>query len=210
MKTCVLFDLDGTLLDTLQDLTDCVNHALAQFSYPPRTPAEIRSFLGVGAKQLIIRSLPEGVAYEPVLECYTAWYKDHCEEKTVPYPGIPEALEAIAAKYPVGIVSNKPDHAVKQMAKVYFGDIYALGERPEVPHKPEPDMLLRAMADLGADRCVYVGDSDVDVLTAKNAGCPCISVTWGFRDVDELLAAGADHLCNAAAELLPILSELEA
>ena len=208
MKTCVLFDLDGTLLDTLQDLTDSVNHSLAQFGYPARTSREIRSFLGNGARDLIRCSVPEGADYEPVFDVYTDWYRTHSQIKTAPYPGILEALDILGKQYAVGVVSNKPDPATKVLVKEYFGDLYALGQRDDIPKKPAADMLHYAMKELGADRCIYVGDSDVDVITAKNADCPCVSVTWGFRDVDELLAAGATCLCDAASTLPAIIDNL--
>ena len=208
MKTCVLFDLDGTLLDTLLDLTDCVNHALEVFGYPPRTSAEIRSFLGNGARELIRCAVPQEYAYEPVFDFYTDWYRDHSQIKTAPYPGILEALHALRGQYGIGVVSNKPDPATKALVKEYFGDLYALGQRDDIPKKPAADMLQHAMKALGADRCIYVGDSDVDVITAKNAGCPCVSVTWGFRDVEELLAAGAANLCDDAADLPAIIDQI--
>jgi len=208
MKTCVLFDLDGTVLDTLQDLTDSVNCSLAHFGYPARTQQEIRSFLGFGARQLIASALPEGADCDPVFDFYTAWYKDHSQIKTRPYPGIPEALEVLRSRYTIGVVSNKPDPATKALIREYFGDLYALGQREDIPKKPAPDMLYRAMQELGAERCVYVGDSEVDIFTAQNAGVPCISVTWGFRDPAFLTASGAQTLCDHAEQLPTILETL--
>jgi phosphoglycolate phosphatase len=184
MKKGILFDLDGTLLDTLADLTDSVNYALAQFGCPPRTQDEVRDFIGNGARQLIHLSLP-GKADDPdtdqVLACYQQYYKTHSRIKTRPYPGVVETLQTLAAKYPVAIVSNKPDAATKILCREFFGDIYARGEDADCPRKPAPDMLYKAMEAVGADSCVYVGDSEVDVLTAANAGAECLSVTWGFR-----------------------------
>lgn len=201
MKVGVLFDLDGTLLDTLEDLTDSVNYALGVFGYPPRTLEEVRSFIGTGAANLIRKAVPEGVDYVPVLAEYQAYYRSHCRIKTGPYPGIPEALAKVRETYPVAVVSNKPDAAVKALCDDYFGGVYARGESDECPRKPAPDMLHRAMESIGADRCVYIGDSEVDVITAKNAGGICISVTWGFRDEQVLKAAGAEHFCRRAEEL---------
>jgi len=209
--TAVLFDLDGTLLDTLQDLTDAVHYTLAQFGCPPRTVKEVRAFIGSGARQLIALSLP-GKADDPdvdrVLEVYQAYYKAHCRIKTGPYPGIPEALEKIRQLCPVAIVSNKPDGAVKALCAAYFPGIYALGETPDCPRKPAPDMVHRAMGALGAERCIYVGDSDVDIVTAGNAGAACISVSWGFRDADVLEAAGATHLCRRTQDLPELVQRL--
>jgi len=209
--TAVLFDLDGTLLDTLQDLTDSVNYTMAQFGCPPRTLKEVRDFIGTGARRLIAQSLP-GKADDPdldrVLEVYQAYYKAHCQVKTGPYPGIPEALAQIRALCPVAIVSNKPDGAVKALCKEYFPGVYALGEKSDCPRKPAPDMVHRAMKILGAERCIYVGDSDVDIVTARNAGAKCISVTWGFRDKEVLEAAGAEHLCCRAQELPALVKAL--
>ncbi len=210
MKTAILFDLDGTLLDTLQDLTDAVNYALSQYDCPARTPREIRSYLGNGAKQLMALSLPEGhgLDVDAVLATYRAYYDAHCQVATKPYGGVVEALASLSQKYAVAVVSNKPDSAVKPLCRQYFGDIYALGETADCPRKPAPDMLHRAKAALGADHCVYVGDSEVDVLTAKNAGCPCVAVTWGFRDEPELIAAGAQYLCHRGQDLPEIIETI--
>ena len=205
--TGILFDLDGTLLDTLGDLADGVNYALRTHGYPERTLPEIRAFVGHGAANLIARSVPEGVDPKPVFATFQPYYKAHSNIKTCPYPGILEALEAIRAKYPVAIVSNKPDPAVKLLAAAFFPGIYALGETPEIPRKPAPDMLNKAMADLGVDRCVYVGDSDVDVITAAGVGADCASVLWGFRDEPEIRAAGGAYFCRQVADM-PALIEM--
>ena len=198
MKIGILFDLDGTLLDTLQDLTDSVNYALAQFDCPPRTPADVRRFLGNGAKQLIALSLPEENApdVDEALAVYKKYYKDHCQIKTAPYAGIPEALETLKEKYAIAVVSNKPDAAVKPLCAQYFPGVYALGETSDCPRKPAPDMLFKAMADIGVDKMVYVGDSEVDVRTASRAGAPCIAVSWGFRDREDLVDGGAKYICD--------------
>ncbi len=201
MKIGILWDLDGTLLDTLEDLHSGVNYALTQFGYPPRSLEEVRRFVGNGAGQLLALSVPEGVDHEPVLAVFQEYYRAHCQEKTGPYPGIPEALAALGAKFPMAIVSNKPDGAVKDLCARYFPGIYARGESNRCPRKPKPDMVWQAMEAIGVDRCVYVGDSEVDVITAKNAGVPCLSVLWGFRDRPELEAAGAQYFCKTPAEL---------
>ena len=203
MKTAILFDLDGTLLDTLGDLHAATNAVLRAFGYPERTIDEVRRFVGNGARVLIQQAVPEGEGHrvDEVLSAFQTYYAAHCDILTCPYPGIPELLAELGEKYPLAVVSNKPDRAVKELAKIYFPALYARGESADCPRKPAPDMVYAAMKALDADRCVYVGDSEVDVLTAKNAGVPCLSVTWGFRDVDTLRAAGAEHFCHRAADL---------
>ena len=203
-KIGILFDLDGTLLDTLEDLTDATNYALRQFSLPERNHREIRSFLGTGARELIRKSMPEGVTdahVTEVLTVYRAYYEAHCRIKTRPYDGILEALEQLKQKYPLAVVSNKPDAAVRPLCRDFFPGIYARGERADCPRKPAPDMILRTMADLELDGCIYVGDSEVDVLTAQNAGVPCIGVLWGFRDREVMQQAGCQHLCEDPRDL---------
>ena len=172
--TGILFDLDGTLLDTLQDLADSVNHALAVHGYPARTISEIRRFIGNGAAALIAQSVPDGVDSKPVLETFRPYYQAHSQVKTAPYPGILEVLGQIREKYPVAIVSNKPDPAVKTLCAHFFPGIFALGEVAGCPRKPAPDMLYKATEVLGIDRFVYVGDSEGDVTTAHNANAKCI------------------------------------
>lgn len=206
----ILFDLDGTLLNTLDDLADAVNYALAAHGYPARTVDEVRRFVGNGAARLIKLAVPEGADPAPVLRTYQAYYSTHSQVKTAPYPGIPAALTAVRAKYPVAVVSNKPDANVKPLCADYFGDVYALGEAPDCPRKPAPDMLRKAMAQLGVEQCVYVGDSEVDAITAANAGAPCLSVLWGFRDEAEIRAAGGKHFCSEVALLPSMVDELVA
>ena len=201
MKTAILFDLDGTLLDTLGDLHAAVNHVLAEFGYPTRTIEEVCRFVGNGAAQLMRLAVPEGENWEPVLAAFQSWYAAHCDILTKPYDGIPEALAILGQQYPLAVVSNKPDRAVKELAKIYFPTLYARGESADCPRKPAPDMVKKAMEALGAETCVYIGDSDVDIATAKNAGVPCISVTWGFRSEVELKAAGAKYFCRTPADL---------
>ena len=208
--TAVLFDLDGTLLDTLDDLTASTNAALSAFSLPPRTREEVRRFVGNGAERLIRLSLPgkeTDPPVEEVLKAFREHYNAHCLDRTRPYVGILEALEALSM--PVAIVSNKPDSAVKPLCSRFFPGIPAFGETADCPRKPAPDMLFRGLAALGADRCVYVGDSEVDILTAKNAGVPCLSVLWGFRDKDTLEAAGGTVFCRTPEELPAILNQWE-
>ena len=209
--TAVLFDLDGTLLDTLADLTDAVNATMTRFCCPERTAQEVRQFVGNGAERLIRLALP-GKENDPnisdVLAYFKEYYAAHSQIKTSPYDGVLEALAAVGKEFPVAIVSNKPDNAVKILCRQYFGDVYALGQSDAYPRKPAPDMVYKAMAAIGADRCIYVGDSEVDVLTAKNAGVPCLSVLWGFRDKDILVETGATHFCEDPADLLSCLKEM--
>ena len=211
MKTGIIFDLDGTLLDTLEDLLDATNYALGQFGFPGRTLPELRKFVGNGAQNQIRLSLPEETDSEwvsRVLAVYKPYYTAHCQVKTVPYEGILPQLTLLAGKYPLAIVSNKPDLAVKALCAEYFPGIFALGEAPECPRKPAPDMVYRAMAQIGVETCVYVGDSEVDVLTARNAGIPCLSVLWGFRDKGDLEKAGADHFCEKTSDLAEKIEQL--
>ena len=208
--TAVLFDLDGTLLDTLDDLTASTNAALSAFSLPPRTRDEVRRFVGNGAERLIRLALPgkeTDPPVEEVLKAFREHYNAHCLDRTRPYVGILEALEALSM--PAAIVSNKPDSAVKPLCSRFFPGIPAFGETADCPRKPAPDMLFRGLAALGADRCVYVGDSEVDILTARNAGMPCLSVLWGFRDKDTLEAAGGTVFCRTPEELPAILNQWE-
>ena len=212
MKYGILFDLDGTLLDTLEDLKDSVNYALAQYGCPTRTLDQVRDAIGNGARKLIQLSLPgkeNDPPVEDVLATYQAYYATHNQVKTGPYQGIPEALAAISEKYPIAIVSNKPDIAVKPMCASYFGSqIYALGEAADCPRKPAPDMLYKGRDAIGVDTFIYVGDSEVDVTTAKNAGVKCLSVLWGFRDEATIREAGGEHFCRDPKEMLAMLEEM--
>lgn len=211
MKTAILFDLDGTLLDSLGDLTDSVNHTLAQYGCPPRTMEEIRSFVGNGAEQLIRLALPGKESDPPLSEVfatYKAYYATHARIKTKPYDGVLEALEEISKRHMVGIVSNKPDITTKVLAKELFWGIPAWGESADCRRKPAPDMLHKAVQEMGADRCIYVGDTEVDVQTAKNAGCKCLTVLWGFREKQVLLDAGAENLCESPEDMARMIEEL--
>ncbi len=205
--TGILFDLDGTLLNTLDDLMDAVNHTMEVFGYPRHSREEVRRFVGNGAGQLLRLSVPQGQDWQAPLEEFQRFYKAHCQVKTAPYPGIPEALAALG-KFPIAIVSNKPDAAVKKLCAQYFPGIYAQGEHPGCPRKPSPDMVRIAMEHIGVDRCIYVGDSEVDVLTAHNAAVPCLSVLWGFRDRAEIQAAGESRFCETPAQMPTILEEM--
>lgn len=211
MKTGILFDLDGTLLNTLEDLLDATNYALAQCGYPLRTLPELRRFVGNGAENQIRMSLPAGASPEEVqrvLKIYKPYYTEHCQVKTRPYDGIWESLAILKEKYPIAVVSNKPDAAVKTLCGQMFPGIFALGEAPDCPRKPAPDMVHKACRAIGVDTCVYVGDSEVDVRTAKNAGVPCLSVLWGFRDREDIKAAGGQYFCESPAQLTEKIEEI--
>ena len=199
------------MLNTLEDLLDATNYALAQCGYPKRTLPELRRFVGNGAENQIRMSLPAGASPEEVgrvLRIYKPYYTAHCQVKTRPYDGVLEALEVLKAKYPIAVVSNKPDSAVKALCAQMFPGIFALGETPDCPRKPAPDMVYKACQAIGADTCVYVGDSEVDVVTAKNVGVPCLSVLWGFRDKADIEGAGGSHFCENPAQLTEKIEEI--
>ena len=206
--TTAIFDLDGTLLDTLDDLTDAVNAAMRAFGYPVHTRDEVRGFVGNGARLLIERSLG-GVPgnFDEIFAFYDEYYTTHSMIKTAPYPGVTEALRALVrSDVKIAVVSNKQDRAVKALVRKFFGDCcsVAVGESKKVRRKPAPDSVIAAMGELFSEKyeCVYVGDSEVDIETAKNAGIDCISVTWGFRGRDFLKEKGAATLCDSAEELV--------
>ena len=223
--SAAIFDLDGTLLDTLDDLAAATNATLAAYGFPVRTREEVRLFVGNGVEKLMERALPDGhatVAHLPdgssadfgaLLADFKSRYAACCEDRTRPYPGIPALLAALRdAGIPVAVVSNKFDAAVKALSAAYFGDLIpvAVGERDGVRKKPAPDTVFEALRLLGvpADGTpspVYIGDSDVDIATAAAAGLPCISVTWGFRSRPFLTSHGASTFADSAATLGSLL-----
>ncbi len=213
MYRAVIFDLDGTLLNTLDDLAASTNAALRQFGYPERTVEEVRRFVGNGVRLLMVRALPQGEEtprFEEILAYFRQHYAAHCREATAPYPGIPALLARLRERgVRVAVVSNKFDAAVKDLCHAYFGGEVevAVGESPAVAKKPAPDAVLAAMRELGVSPAdtVYVGDSEVDVETARRSGLPCISVLWGFRDRAELVAHGATHFAPDTAALAALL-----
>lgn len=210
----VIFDLDGTLLNTLEDLTDSVNYALKLHGYPKRTIEEIRSFVGNGVARLMEFSIPDGrnnPLFEKCLEDFRSHYSKNMQNKTDAYKGIRELLVQLSEKnYKMAIVSNKFDKAVKGLNQVYFGQYIkvAIGESENVSKKPAPDTVFKALEELGstADKAVYVGDSEVDVKTAKNSGTVCVGVTWGFRGRKLLEEKGADYIIDKPIELLEIIA----
>ena len=215
-KTTVIFDLDGTLLDTLQDLADAVNYALRKEGMPERTIDEVRQFVGNGVRLLMIRAVPGGESnplFEETFAQFKEYYGEHCNDNTKPYEGMIELLETLKSKgYSVAIVSNKIDSAVKELSALYFKGIVpvAIGEKEGVRRKPAPDTVREALKELGrtAEESVYVGDSDVDIETAKNAGMPCVSVLWGFRDREFLEEHGAKRYARTAEDVLKLVEKM--
>lgn len=211
MKKAVIFDLDGTLLNTLDDLADSTNYALSKFGYPTRTIEEVRQFVGNGVAKLIERAIPEGKNnpnFEKCLAIFKENYAQNMYNKTAPYNGIIEMLSNLKSKgIKIAVVSNKFDLAVKELCKKYFEGFidFAAGENEAqgIKKKPAPDTVISVLTEFNfaPEDAVYVGDSDVDIMTAKNSKMPCISVTWGFRDEKFLLENGATILINAPSEI---------
>ena len=208
-----VFDLDGTLLDTLEDLYLATNMALERHSLPPRTRDEVRMFVGNGVEMLILRAVPDDTDEDTVLWVLADFkriYSSICEDHTAPYDGITDLLHALRERgVRIAVVSNKFDAATKKLCAKYFGDLVevAIGERAGVRKKPAPDTVYEALKELGvtADHAVYIGDSDVDIQTARNCGMPCISVTWGLRDKDFLIENGAKTLVDSPETLLGVI-----
>lgn len=211
MKKTVIFDLDGTLLNTLDDLADSTNYALSKFGYPTRTIEEVRQFVGNGVAKLIERAIPDGKNnpnFEKCLSIFKENYAQNMYNKTAPYNGIIGMLSNLKSKgIKIAVVSNKFDLAVKELCKKYFEGFidFAAGENEAqgIKKKPAPDTVISVLNEFNfaPEDAVYVGDSDVDIMTAKNSKMPCISVTWGFRDKKFLLENGATILINAPSEI---------
>lgn len=205
-----IFDLDGTLLDTLTDLAASCNYALQQHVMAQRTIDEVRMFVGNGVKKLMERAIPDGLAnpqFDEVYQCFRQYYLKHGLDHTAPYPGVlPMLAELKRRNKKIAVVSNKFYRATEELCKHFFDQYVevAIGEREGIKKKPAPDTVLEALAQLGVtgDNAVYIGDSDVDIATANNCQLPCISVLWGFRDKDFLLRSGATTLISAPEELL--------
>ena len=205
----VLFDMDGTVLDTLTDLTAAVNTTLRRFGLPEVTREKVRASLGNGASRLIHACVPEGTdeaLAQEALAWYRPWYDAHCCVETGPYPGIPELMGRLKARgIRLAIISNKGDEAVQELAGRFFPGLLetAVGESETVRRKPDPDAVLAAAERMGlaVGDCVYVGDTEVDLATARNAAMDCIAVTWGFRSEEQLRADGAEKLAHTAEEL---------
>ena len=213
MKKAVIFDLDGTLLNTLGDLCDSVNFVLESYGFPTRSLKEVNSFIGNGIGELIRRSLPqdEQDKFDDALEKFREYYGGHSNVKTCVYDGLIPMLEKLRAEgYKIGVVTNKVDFAAKALCKEYFGALVdiALGDRVGVPRKPDPCAVYEAMSILGVESAVFVGDSDVDIATAKAANLPCIAVTWGFRDRAFLEEHGGEIFADTAEDLYRYIKEL--
>ena len=208
-----IFDMDGTILDTLDDLADSLNYALALSNFPLRTLEEVRNFVGNGIRKLIERAVPLGTskeALEKVYTDFTAYYPKHCFDKTKPYSGIVEMIRELRDHgIKTAVVSNKADYAVQILCKQYFDGLFdfAVGEQAGVQKKPAPDSVNMVLDKLETDRkkSVYIGDSEVDIHTAANAEMDCISVDWGFRDISFLKEQGAKTIVSSTEELLAML-----
>lgn len=209
----VIFDLDGTLLNTLYDLADAVNWALEKYGQPKRSLEEVRAFVGNGLRNLMTQAVPDGEenpVFESLFEFFREYYKSHCNVKTMPYEGILDLMKELKGRgVKMAIVSNKIDAGVKELNAIHFAEYVdiAIGEREGIGRKPEPDSVNEALRLLGVNKehAVYVGDSDVDIQTAKNAEVRCISVSWGFRDEAFLMEHGAGLMIDRPLELLEYL-----
>lgn len=212
----VIFDMDGTLLDTLEDLADAVNAALASCGYPQRSLEEVRSFVGNGVGRLIADAVPEKTGEKELELCLAAFkehYALHWQDKTAPYEGVLPLLKELKNRQiRTAVISNKYEAAVLQLCRDYFPGSFdtARGEREGVPRKPEPDAVYAILEELGVPKqqAVYVGDSEVDMATARNAGLISVGVTWGFRDKHLLKERGADYIIDRPEDLLRVIEQL--
>ena len=210
-KRYAIFDLDGTLLDTLDDLTDSMNYMLGKHNFPLRTRDAVRNFVGNGVRKLVERAIPteykaDDEFIDKFYNDFSLYYNSHSDVKTSPYPGTLDMLDKLLENgFDIAIVSNKIDYAVKSLSSKFFGGRIrsAIGEKPSIRHKPEPDMVFMAMEEMGANKMdsIYIGDSEVDIETARNAGIPCVSVLWGFKDRKFLEESGATMFVHSMEEL---------
>lgn len=216
--TTIVFDCDGTLLDTLTDLRNAVNYVLRAHDLPERSVSEVKAALGNGVAHLMRQSLPDSISeaeFNTCLDEFKAYYGEHLQDYTAPYPGMLDVLDTLRAKgYKLAIVSNKIQEGITPLNKEYFGDRLpvAIGERPGLQRKPAPDMVLQALKELGSTQSesIYIGDSEVDVATAKNSGLLCIGVTWGFRDEQLHKDLGVTHIARKAEDIVTIIEALNA
>lgn len=213
--TTIIFDLDGTLVNTLPDLTESINYTFKRFNLPEKTPAEIRSALGFGYSGLLERTIPGGTThphFNEIFYLFKTYYTAHCRLHTQLYPGILSLLDTLEEKgYKLAIVSNKNELAVQEIKHFYF-DRYnpvVVGERAQLKRKPAPDMVWQALHKLRSHRheSIYIGDSEVDKQTADNAGLDCILVTWGFRDKKQLAPLDPSCLVDSTDEILTFLTQ---
>lgn len=215
--TTVIFDLDGTLLNTLEDLQTSVNHAMRICGFPEHSIENIRAFVGNGMLRLLELCVPDGKQNQKFERAFQEFKKDyalHCNDKTAPYDGVIDLMRKLKQSgIRMAIVSNKDDAAVKTLADIYFEGMVdaAIGQRKDLQKKPAPDMVLAALKELGVNKqdAVYIGDSDVDLATARNTGLPCISVEWGFRDRKCLEECGAECIVKNTEELADLLLSKE-
>ncbi|MBR1821853.1 MAG: HAD-IA family hydrolase [Clostridia bacterium] len=212
----IFFDLDGTVIDSLQDIADAVNHTMRHFGLPEYAAEALKPHLGWGVGTLMRRLLPacSDARLEEILAFYKPYYAAHTRDKSRPFEGILPMLARLKADgLALAIISNKPDAAVQPLARAFFSDVVslAMGETEGVRRKPQPDMLEMAARKLGLDlsRCLYVGDSEVDIDTAKNTGIDCVCVTWGFRSREALIAAGATRVIDAPAALVTFVESAQ-
>lgn len=206
----VIFDLDGTVLDTIADLAGAVNAALSKNGFPIRTHAEVMSFVGNGTLKLIERALPEESRDKPTVERvhgdFSEYYSQHFADETKPYPGIPELLKKLKnAGYKLAVSSNKPDRFTKELIGRFYPGIFdiVIGSSEVTPRKPDPTGEYSILAKFGVSpfEAIHVGDSDTDVKTAHNAGVACLACTWGYRSKETLMAADADFIVEKVAEM---------
>lgn len=213
MYKLIIFDLDGTILNTLEDLADSTNYALSRNYFPERTIDEVREFVGNGIGRLIERAVPDGTGpavVEKVLADFKVYYGEHCADKTKPYDGIKEVIGKLKKQgYMTAVVSNKADFAVQQLCEDYFSGLFdfVVGEREGIRRKPAPDSVLEVLERLHIEKknTLYIGDSEVDIQTADNAGVDQVSVEWGFRKREYLLSQGARRIVKVPEEILSIL-----
>ena len=216
--TTIVFDCDGTLLDTLTDLRNAVNYVLRAHDLPERSVPEVKAALGNGVAHLMRQSLPDSISeaeFNTYLDEFKAYYGEHLQDYTAPYSGMLDVLDTLRAKgYKLAIVSNKIQEGITPLNKEYFGNRLpvAIGERPGLQRKPAPDMVLQALKELNSsqDESIYIGDSEVDVATAKNSGLLCIGVTWGFRDEQLHKDLGVTHIARKAEDIVTIIEALNA
>ncbi len=210
----VIFDLDGTLINSLDDLADAANYALKKFGYPVHPVESFKYFVGNGVPKLIERVLPENERtperIEEVKSVFDLYYNNHSTDKTRPYDGIEELVAALKKNgYKIAVASNKSDSFTQALVKQFFGNSfdYVQGALPGVPKKPEPDIVYSIMSRLGSEKndTYFAGDSNVDMFTAKNAGVTAIGCLWGFRTKEELLSGGADHLAEKPSDIYNII-----
>ena len=209
----IIFDLDGTLLNTLEDLADAVNYALKESGYPLRTTDEVRRFIGNGVKKLMERSTPDNITdgdFEKCYQLFREYYKNNSRNKTAPFEGITDLLKKLKEQgIKTAVVTNKMDEAAQDVIRYYFGELIdiTIGQRDGIPTKPDPACVNKAIESLNAEKesCIFIGDSDVDILAGHNAGLPAIGVTWGYRSKELLLESGADYIAESPFEILEFI-----